>query len=144
MISCTEFIPAYSEGFKFLETTGGRVEVENFWAELSRLYLSDSLDKLVAEEGLKGCYTYWSHSLNEEAADFTMTLDEAEGAFSIEMHHCPSKGMLLEMDYMAPYHAYCDHCVALYRPVVEKYGFTYYEEVDATNAKCKLIIKKNK
>ena len=141
MISCTEFIPAYSEGFKFLETIGGRAEVENFWAELSRLYLNSSLEKLVAEEGLKGCYTYWSHSLNEEAADFTMALDEEKGEFSIVMHQCPSKGMLLDLKYMEPYRSYCDHCVALYKPVLEKYGYTYHEEIDADHAKCQIIIK---
>ena len=143
MISCTEFIPAYSEGFKFLETIGGRTEVENFWAELSRLYLNDSLDKLVAEEGLKGCYTYWSQSLNEEAADFTMTLDEEKGDFTIQMHLCPSKKMLLDLKYMEPYQSYCDHCVALYRPVVEKYGLVYHEEIDAEQAKCQIVISKN-
>ena len=141
MISCTEFIPAYSEGFKFLETIGGRAEVENFWAELSRLYLTDSLDRLVAEQGLKGCYAYWSHSLNEEAADFTMTLDEENGEFSIQMHQCPSKKMLLDMEYMTPYHSYCDHCVALYKPVIEKYGFSYHEEVDAAKSRCRIVIK---
>lgn len=142
MISCTEFIPAYSEGFKFLESIGGRVQVENFWAELSRLYLNSSLEKLVAEEGLKGCYRYWSHSLNEEAADFTMSLDEEKNEFSIRMHQCPSKKMLLDMAYMTPYASYCDHCAALYRPVIEKYGFTYHEEVDAEQASCQIVIKK--
>ena len=142
MISCTEFISAYSEGFKFLETIGGRAEVEKFCAELSRLYLSGSLEKLVSEQGLKGCYTYWSHSLNEEAADFTMVLDEEKGEFIIQMHHCPSKGMLLEMKHIEPYHSYCDHCVALYKPVVEKYGYRYHEEVDADHASCQIIISK--
>ena len=142
MISCTQFIPAYSEGFKFLETLGGRAEVEQFWAELSHRYLKDSLGKLVAEQGLKGCFAYWSHALNEEAADFTMTLDEEEGEFSILMNHCPSKGMLLDMKHLVPYPSYCDHCSALYRPVVEKHGYTYQEEVDAEHAKCKIIIKK--
>jgi len=141
MISCTEFIPAYSEGFKFLEALGGRAEVEKFWAELSRLYLSGSLEKLVAEQGLKGCYTYWSHSLNEEAADFTMELDEEKGEFSIRMHQCPSKQMLLDLKHIEPYHAYCDHCVALYKPVVEKYGYAYHEEINAEQASCYIIIK---
>jgi len=143
MISCTEFIPAYSEGFKFLETIGGRAEIEKFWAELSRTGLN-TLDKLVAEQGLKGCYTYWSQTLNEEAADFTMILDEEKGEFSIQMHLCPSKKMLLDLQYMTPYHSYCDHCAALYQPVVEKYGYSYHEEVDADHAKCQIIIKKIK
>lgn len=140
MISCTEFIPAYSEGFKFLEGIGGRGEVEKFWSELSDLYLKGSLEKLVEEQGLAGCYAYWSFSLNEEAADFTMMLDEDIGEFSIHMHHCPSKGMLLELGYMNPYHSYCDHCMALYKPIVERYGYTYEAEVDPENARCNLKI----
>jgi hypothetical protein len=142
MISCTEFIPAYSEGFKFLESIGGRTEVEKFWEELSRLYLNGSLEKLVAEQGLKGCYIYWSHSLNEEAADFTMALDEEKGEFTIQMHQCPSKKMLLDLEHTLPYHSYCDHCAALYRPVIEKYGYTYHEDVDANHASCRIVIRK--
>ncbi len=72
MISCTEFIPAYSEGFKFFEIIGGRQELEKFWSYLSDLYLKDTLGKMVEEEGLEGCFTYFSKSLNEEAADFRM------------------------------------------------------------------------
>lgn len=142
MISCTEFIPAYSEGFKFIESFGGREDLEKFWAELSHLYLRDSLDKSIAEEGLKGCYSYWSHSLNEEAADFTMSLDEEKGEFCLQMHLCPSQKMLLDLKHIAPYPSYCDHCSALYRPVVEKYGLSYQEEIDAANASCQITIKK--
>jgi predicted ArsR family transcriptional regulator len=142
MISCTEFIPAYSEGFKFLESVGGREEVERFWRKLSEDYLKDSLEKEVAENGLEGCYNYWSHSLNEEAADFTMTLDGDKEEFSIRMYLCPSKKILLDLDYMTPCPFYCEHCAALYRPVVEKYGYTYREEIDADHASCYIVIKK--
>ena len=142
MISCTEFIPAYSEGFKFLEQMGGRKEVEKFWGELSEIYLKDSLLKLMMEKRLDGCYEYWSHALNEEAADFTMTLDKDKGEFRIDMHRCPSKGKLLELKHMTPYHSYCDHCEALYKPVAEKAGFKYKSDVDCDNARCSLVIKK--
>lgn len=141
MISCTEFIPAYSEGFKFIERMGGRSELEKFWSELSDLYLKDSLQKLMAEKGLDGCYDYWSHSLNEEAADFTMILDKDKGEFSIDMHKCPSKGLLIQLKHMTPYHSYCDHCPALYKPIAEKMGYTYISEIDCDNAKCKITIK---
>jgi hypothetical protein len=128
MISCTEFIPAYSEGFKFLENNRGRQEVEKFWRYLSDLYLTNSLSRKVAEDGLEGCNTYWAEALNEEAADFTMTLNDIKGEFIIDMHHCPSKGMLNELTYMEAYHAYCEHCEALYKPVVERYGYKYVED----------------
>ena len=55
MISCTEFIPAYSEGFKFLEQINGKDEVKKFWKELSEIYLKETLSKLILEKGLEGC-----------------------------------------------------------------------------------------
>jgi len=36
MISCTEFIPAYSELFKYLEKKGGKEAVEAYWRHISR------------------------------------------------------------------------------------------------------------
>jgi len=142
MISCTEFIPAYSEGFKFLEMAGGRKELEKFWSYLSDLYLKDTLEKEIAEEGLEGCNTYWAHSLNEEAADFKMILDEIKGEFSIDMIKCPSKGMLNELKHMVPYHSYCDHCPALYRPIVERQGYSYVEDLsNCSKASCTVTIK---
>jgi hypothetical protein len=141
MISCTEFIPAYSEGFKYFEKIGGRGELEKFWSYLSDLYLKDTLTKLVGEEGLEGCNTYWAHSLNEEAADFKMVLDEIKGEFTIDMVKCPSKGMLNELTYMEPYHSYCDHCPALYRPIVERVGYRYDEDLsNCKNATCTVKI----
>lgn len=109
MISCTEFIPAYSELFTYLEHIGGREAVIDYWEYIAQNAIQE-LDKCVRAEGLKGCYTYWSKSLNEEAADFTMTLDEEKKEFIIDMHHCPSKGRLLEFKQMVPYHDYCGHC----------------------------------
>lgn len=146
MISCIEFIPAYSEGFKFLEEKTSQTEPEKFWSWLSGFYLSDTLDRLVAEEGLEGCFKYWAHSLNEEAAGFKMTLNEIKGEFTIEMHKCPSKAMLIEMNHLEPYHSYCAHCASLYRPVVEKYGYSYNEHrEECGKASCQLIVsvKKN-
>jgi len=145
MISCTEFIPAYSEGFKFLELKGGSGEPEKFWNWLSGFYLRDSLERLITENGLEGCFIYWSQSLNEEAAGFRMVLDEIKGEFSIEMYNCPSKGMLNEMDHIVPYHSYCSHCAALYRPVAEMHGYMYDEDlIESGKAECRLTISLKK
>ena len=142
MISCTEFIPAYSEGFKFLEAKGGRDKVNEFWACLSDLYLEGSLKKLVKRHGIEGCFIYWEKALNEEAADFKMTLDEEKGEFAIDMIKCPSKGMLLEMKHMEPYKAYCEHCPALYSRVLEQMGYEFNMDLSQTDrAKCKLTVR---
>ncbi len=140
MISCTEFIPAYSEMFKFLHDRGGREAVEDFWNYLSDRFLGNLRD-LVITHGIRGCWMYWNHTLNEEAADFTMELDEEAGLFRIEMHHCPSMGRLLELKHMEPYADYCRHCDVLYRRVLEPLG--YRCEVDLSHcheARCSLTV----
>ena len=97
MISCTDFIPVYSELFRYLEAHYGREEVDRYWAAMFRPGAGIPLVDFVKKEGVRGCFTYWSGTLNEEAADFTMYLNEKRGFFQIVMHHCPSKGRLLEL-----------------------------------------------
>ena len=111
MISCTEFIPSYSELFHYLEEKHGRDEVERYWQMLFRLERSP-LYRFVKAEGIRGCWSYWSGTLNEEAADFTMYLNEKRGFYMIKMHKCPSKGRLLELRDaigVEPYPHYCLH-----------------------------------
>ena len=141
MISCTEFIPAYSELFKFLEQEGGRQAVIGFWEYLSDGFLGN-LRSLVESSGIRGCWEYWAHTLNEEAADFTMELDEEAGEFRIVMHSCPSKGRLLSCDHIEPYHDYCGHCDVLYRRVLEPLGFEC--EADLSNVaegRCAFVVR---
>lgn len=141
MISCTEFIPAYSELFKFIEQKKDKAAVVDFWNYLSDIFLTN-LKNLVAVNGIRGCWIYWSKTLKEEAADFTMELDENIGEFSITMHHCPSKGRLLESKHIEPYHDYCEHCDLLYRRVLEPLGLKYELNRSQTDhARCRLSVK---
>ncbi|MFI4910282.1 MAG: hypothetical protein ACIAQZ_01300 [Sedimentisphaeraceae bacterium JB056] len=142
MISCTDFIPAYSELFRFLHEKGGEAEVVKFWENLSDNFLRNLRESAKAK-GIAGCWEYWSHTLTEEAADFRMELDEANGVFTIEMRDCPSKGRLLNETHIQPYEHYCEHCDTLYRRVLEPLGFEY--EIDLSKchkAKCKLTVRK--
>ncbi len=141
MISCTEFIPAYSELFRFLEAREGFEGVLQYWNAISDRYVEERLGGEVRKHGLAGCYSYWAHTLNEEAADFTMTLDEEQGLFEIVMRHCPSKGRLMELGHMTPYRKYCLHCDVLYRRVLEKFGFVYvYDLPEEGGANCRLRV----
>ena len=142
MISCTEFIPAYSLLFQELHERGGRETVENFWEYLSDRFLGN-LRELVQARGLAGCWDYWAHTLNEEAADFTMTLDEDAGVFRIVMHRCPSKGRLLELRHMQPYPHYCEHCDTLYRRVLEPLGYRYeFDNSQCHRAACAITVRR--
>jgi hypothetical protein len=142
MIPCTDFIPAYSELFKYLEEKKGVEAVDDFWNYLSDNFL-DNLRDLVTEHGIRGCWLYWSHTLNEEAADFTMWIDEEKGEFGIDMHQCPSKGRLLSLEHVEPYHDYCRHCDVLYRRVLEPLGYECTTDLtDVDRAACSFIIRK--
>ncbi|HOS43450.1 MAG TPA: hypothetical protein PK794_07150 [Armatimonadota bacterium] len=142
MIPCTDFIPAYSELFKYLHARGGAAAVHAFWADLADRFLTNLRD-LVAEHGLAGCWHYWSQTLNEEAADFTMTLDDEAGEFHIIMHHCPSKGRLLAEPHLEPYAEYCAHCDVLYRRVLEPLGYTFTLELSRVDeAACALTVRR--
>ena len=142
MISCTEFIPAYSELFKFLEARGGKAAVMRFWESLSDAFLGN-LREYATKRGLAGCFEYWSHTLTEEAADFRMSLDEEKGVFEIHMRDCPSRGRLNELEHIEPYEDYCLHCDILYRRILEPLGFEYNIDLsEADQARCKLIVTK--
>ena len=142
MVSCTDFIPAYSELFRYLEEIGGPSAVDDFWNYLSDNFLGN-LRSLVEKNGIRGCWLYWSHTLNEEAADFTMELDEKAGEFRITMHRCPSKGRLLEEAHVKPYWDYCRHCDVLYRRVLEPLGYEYELDLSRCDeASCALVVKR--
>lgn len=144
MISCVDFIPAYSVLFQYIEEKEGYEGVKRYWEYISDKYVEPSLGKQVKEHGLKGCWNYWSHSLNEEAADFTMEYDPDERTFTIDMHHCPSKGRLLSLEHMKPYENYCFHCDTLYRRVLERHGFSYEFDFSNTNhAACIIRVRSN-
>ena len=144
MISCTEFIPCYSELFTYLEEKSGRDEVDRFW---KYLFEPDGkgipLVNYVKKEGIRGCFSYWAGTLNEEAADFTLYLNEKRGYFRLVMHHCPSKGRLLDLQNdigLVPYHDYCLHCDS-YRSAVEKIGLKYiFCCAEEKSASCSILI----
>lgn len=141
MISCRQFILSYSELFRYLHERGGKEAVVRYWQYLSDHFLHKLRD-IVKEHGLRGCWMYWSHALNEEAADFTMEIDDEAGVFRIEMHRCPSKGRLLETDLIEPYPDYCEHCDVLYRRVLEPLGYEYDCDLShCDEATCSLVVR---
>ncbi len=144
MISCTEFIPSYSELFSFLDERYGRPEVERFWA-----YLFEPTGKgiplinFARKDGLRGCWNYWAGTLKEEAADVTRYFNEKGGWMYSEMHYCPSKGRLLELEKeigLKPYYDYCGHC-DYYRASLEKVGLQWIRNnIKVDEAKCFSIL----
>lgn len=147
MISCTDFIPAYSELFTFLEERYGRASIDEFWEYLFDPNVRSPLAVFLQKEGIRGCFSYWTITLNEEAADFTMYLNEKAGWFLLKMHHCPSKGRLLELQGktgLVPYRDYCLHCDH-YREAVEQAGLSYiFNFCGMEKAACSIFVYDSK
>lgn len=143
MISCTDFIPVYNALFCYLEEHYGRREIDNYWKTVFKPGGGSPLVNFLRAEGLAGCFTYWSGTLNEEAADFSMYLNEKRGFFKLVMHHCPSKGRLLELQQqigLEPYRDYCLHCDS-YRAACREVGLEYiYDFQNTDKAGCSLLI----
>lgn len=139
MIPCTQFIPLYSELFKYIEDKAGHQAVVKYWRYIAEKYVAPRLGELAAEKGIEACWDYWTKSLNEEAADFTIIYDKENQEFEIQMHYCPSKGLLIETKHLEPYYDYCGHCAELYAPILAEYGILSEEDYSQTDkAKCSI------
>jgi len=140
MISCTEFIPAYSELFKFIDEVSGREAVYKFWKDLFKPE-NHPLNHLIPKYGkLRACWENWYVVFTEEACDNTMLYNEEEGWWLGCMHHCPSKGRFKKLGYMEPFDEYCKHCDS-YEIVLGKYGVKHCMDYRGNeDAKCRSII----
>jgi len=131
MISCTEFIPAYSILFEYLDDIGGHDAVVEYWKYIADHSISNKLGMMLKEKGLLGAWEYYNAAHTSEAADVTLALDEEKGEMTIDMHFCPSKGHLLQLKHMKPYYDYCGHCKVIYKKALNENGI---EEIrDHTN-----------
>lgn len=144
MIPCTEFIPAYSELFNYLDDRYGHEEVKKLWAYLFAP-TGDGIPLInyARKDGLQGCWNYWSETLKEESASCTRYMNAKEGWIYSEMHHCPSKGRLLEKQGeigITPYYDYCGHCDH-YRASLEEVGLSWIRNhIHTDRASCATII----
>jgi len=138
VISCNEFILCYSELFKFLDKRHNEKAVLDFWAALSDSYLGN-LRKLAKKRGLQGLRIYWTHTLEEEGADYDMYC--TPDSFVIDMHSCPSVGKLRTAKHLSRYKKYCDHCDVLYARVLNDYGMDFkLEKLDEKKGVCRCTV----
>jgi len=148
MISCTEFIPLYSEFFKYLEKKGGPDAVMEYWYYISDNSIGDktnpnSLASFIerVETPFEGAINYWNHTLTEEACDQYKIIDKNNHLCYGHMRHCPSRGMLNALEHIEPYHNYCKHCDIIYQRVLDKYGIVHEMDFSRiSNAECNSLI----
>lgn len=147
MISCTEFIPLYSEFFKFLERQGGHNAVVEYWVHISDSSIGDKTNpnslayKCETLGGFEGAIAYWGHTLTEEACDLFEMKDRCAKVRYLHMRHCPSRGMLNALTHVEPYYDYCSHCDLIYSRVLEKYGIVYKRDKSGIDhAECRDVL----
>ena len=147
MISCTEFIPLYSEFFKFLEKRGGHEAVVKYWEHISDSSIGDKTNpnslayKCEKYGGFEGAIAYWGHTLTEEACDLLEMRDGNARVRYLHMRHCPSRGMLNSLSHVEPYYDYCSHCDLIYSRVLEKYGVVYErDKTGIDRAECRDVL----
>ena len=143
MISCTEFVPLYSDFFKYLDSIGGHGEVEKYWEYVSDNRLGDKnnplslISFLERDGGFLGAVHYWDHTLSEEASDVYKIQDFKNRTSFSHMRRCPSKGKLNDLKHVEPYYDYCGHCPAIFTRVLAKYGITFEMDLSRVdNAEC--------
>ena len=147
MISCTEFIPLYSEFFKYLEEKGGHDAVMKYWFHISDTSIGDKTNpnslayKCDRLGGYHGAMAYWGHTLTEEACDLLEIGDNKNKFKYSHMRHCPSRGMLNALEHVEPYYDYCSHCNVIYERVLKNYGIEYIRDNSAiANAECRSLL----
>ena len=132
-----------------MEARGGHEAVVRYWEHISDSSIGDktnpnSLIAFVEEYGFEGTWRYWSHTLTEEACDILRMYDPKRKTGYSVMRRCPSKGMLLDMKHLEPYHDYCSHCGVLYPRVLDKYGIKCewdYSGIDHASCAWKLYME---
>lgn len=150
MISCTEFIPLYSEFFRFLDERGGHDAVMRYWIHVSDNSIGDrtnpnSLISFIerADDPFTGAVNYWNHTLTEEACDQYAVIDHKNQLKYSHMRHCPSRGRLNAFEHIEPYYDYCKHCDVIYQRVLEPFGITHEMDMSRIdNAECNALIYK--
>ena len=142
MISCTEFIPLYSEFFKYLENCGGYGAVLDYWKYVSENRLGDKNNPLTLasfverDGGFLGAVNYWNLTLKEEACDLLQIYNPKKRYSYTLMRHCPSKGRLLELNHVEPYPHYCEHCKVIFSLLLGKHGVVYERDHSMVDRAC--------
>jgi hypothetical protein len=125
MIGTYDFCGHYEWTFAWLEREGGQDLLRSYWEEAISKDSQSHARELILREGFEGMKKYWAHTLEEEAAGYTLSSDDT--TFRIDMHECPSKGFLLK-NGLHQHGDYCDHCMGWIGPVMKKAGFVIDHE----------------
>ncbi len=143
MISCTEFIPAYSELFKFLEQKGGQAGGPDFWNYLSDTFLGNLRDLAAAERDPRLLALLEPHA--QRGSRRLHHGVGREGGVPDCHAPLPLQRAAPRTPHIEPYRDYCRHCDVLYRRVLEPLGYEYIIDLSETDkARCAVTVRKRR
>jgi len=125
VLGCYDFCGHYEWTFAWLDKQGGHALVREYWDKAIRQDSQRHASDLIIPGGIDGMKKYWGHTLDHEAAGYTLTA--TDHVLRIDMHQCPSKGFLLR-NHLAQHPDYCDHCMGWIGPLMKKAGFVIDHE----------------
>ena len=126
MLGCHEFCGYYEWTFHYVRRQWGQEAVARLWAEAIGGESQRHYRQAARLAGLAGLYHTWVKTGEDEACDWTFTLDEARNVLRWDMRQCPSKGFLTAHDMNAD-EDYCDHCMGWMIPLLDEVGVEVWE-----------------
>ena len=122
MLGCYDFCGHYEWTFAWLERTGGKQLLHDYWEQAISVDSQRHARALIVPHGFDGMAKYWGHTLAEESPDQGFAIARTNEVFRIDMTDCPSKGFLLR-NGLEQHRDYCDHCMGWVGPMLHDAGF---------------------
>lgn len=121
MLGCHDFCGHYEWTFHYVRRRWGQEAVARLWAEAIGGESQKHYAEAALRAGLRGLYETWTKTGQDEACDWTFTLDDSRNVLRCDMRECPSKGFLIGNDLNAD-EDYCDHCLGWIGPLLDQVG----------------------
>jgi hypothetical protein len=117
MLGCHDFCGHYEWTFDHVRKHFGQDAVHRLWAEAIGGESQDHYRQAASAAGLRGLFDTWNGTGEDEHCVWSLTLNEDQNVFRIDMRECPSKGFLQNNDLNAD-EDYCDHCIGWVAPLL--------------------------
>ena len=114
------FFGLYNDTFKYLHSRFGKDAVLDIWHELTEVY-GEVLDGYLTKYGpIEGAYIFWNSAFKNEGLDYE--IKKGDDYLEITVHNCVPITWRKKRG-LKDYEHYCEHCDALYSPVLRKHGY---------------------
>lgn len=140
-LPANQFFGIYNDTFIYLESIFGKEAVLDIWNEISNTY-GKGLDVLIKKYGgIEGSYEFWDTGFKKEKMDYSIS--KGEDFIEITVKNCVPI-VWKRKNNVKNYKDYCEHCDALYTPILRKNGYrvNLIWDINGRSGECKRRITK--